>query len=453
MVPPTQYPVNDCRPNPSITSTGKNSSHFVQYIGIATFEWRGDCLMKSMQHWQINPEITFLNHGCFGSVPRVVAKTQEGLRELLESDPIRFLAPERELEPKLDGVRKRLADFVGARPSDLAFVRNATDGVNAVLRSMRLHQGDEIVITNHGYNACNNVARFVAERSQATVRVAEVPYPLRDSRQVVESINSVMGDRTKLLLIDHVTSPTALVFPIVELIALAREFGARIMVDGAHALGMLPLQLDEWGPDYYTANHHKWLCSPKVSGLLYVRPELQEDVFPTVISHPYNRARPGRSSFTASFDWVGTYDPTPILSIPSALDFLGLPHQDGLIGHMRTNRSALLAARDLICGAMGLDSPAPDAMLGSMLSIPLNSVPVDQATTFHARLRSEFKIEVPVFAGVGDSQGHGDSQNVCDSHGPMNAATLMRISMQAYNEISDIEKLIDALSRLGAVNH
>ena len=319
--------------------------------------------MKFEQHWQLNPDLTFLNGGCFGAVPRVVMQAVCSWREGWKAIHS-FLAPERELEPKLDHVRSLLGDLVH-EPANLAFVRNATDGVNAVLRSMSLSEGDEVLITNHGYNARNNVARYVAERSGATVQIARF-LTLSRSEQILDAVEEKLSSRTRLVLVDHVTSPTALIFPVKQIVELTHDRGARVMIDGAHAAGMLSLQVDQIGADYYTANHHKWLCSPKVSGFLYVNPRWQDEVQPTVISHSYNRPRNNRSAWQSSFDWVGTYDPTPILAIPTAVEFLSSLFADGFQGYLRRNHDHLLKARDLICQSMSIGSPAPDSMLGSM---------------------------------------------------------------------------------------
>ncbi len=177
--------------------------------------------MNLREHWQLDPDLDFLNHGSFGAVPRVVTAAQRAFQDELESDPIEFLAPERSLNPKLDHVRRVMAELIGADSGDLAFVRNATEGVNAVLRSLPLQAGDEILVTSHGYNACVNAAEYVAEKRGALVRIAEVPFPLSSGDDVINAIEREIGDRTRLLLIDHVTSPTGIVFPIEVIVELA----------------------------------------------------------------------------------------------------------------------------------------------------------------------------------------------------------------------------------------
>ncbi len=246
--------------------------------------------MTLQSHWLLNPTIDFLNHGSFGATPAVVLEEQTRLREQLERDPIAFLAPERQLEPKLDETRRVLSNLVGAEPRDLVFVRNATDGVNAVLRSFPLRSGDEVVITNHGYNACNNAVRFATERVGAVTRIAQVPFPIQDPQEVVAAIGNTLSDRTRLLVVDQVTSSTGLVFPVERLVELAHGRGVRVMIDGAHGPGMVPINLRELDADYYTANHHKWLCAPKASGFLYVRPDFQREVHPTCLLYTSDAA-------------------------------------------------------------------------------------------------------------------------------------------------------------------
>lgn len=393
--------------------------------------------MTMHSHWRLNPAIDFLNHGSFGATPSSVLNEQVRLRDELERDPIRFLAPERELEPKLDRVRDCLSRLIGANAGDLAFVRNATDGVNAVMRSFPLVRGDEVVVTNHGYNACNNAVRFAVERVGAVMRMASVPFPIRDPSAVVGAIENVLNERTRLILVDHVTSPTGLVFPVDRIVELAHRRGVRVMVDGAHAPGMLPLNLGELQADYYTANHHKWLCAPKVSGFLYVRPEYQAEVHPTIISHAYNRPRPGRSQFLAEFDWMGTHDPTPLLALPAAIEFLESLQGGGMESHMRSNRQLAIQSQAILCDVLGIESPCPEAMLGSLVSVPLCGLDREAGEKLGRELYDVDRIEVPIFQGISDpDNGPGDKQ-----------APILRISLQAYNHLGQVERLAAILGR------
>lgn len=389
-------------------------------------------LSPHRHHWQLNPGVTFLNHGSFGATPTVVLTKQHELQAALESDPIRYLAPERELEPKLDHVRSIIARLVHCDPQDLAFVRNATDGVNAVLRSYPFQSGDEVVITDFGYNACNNVAKFAAENCGAVVRVASMPFPLQDPGQVIDAIKSQFNDRTKLLLVDHVTSATGLVLPIKQIVDAAKQRGTRVMIDGAHAPGMIDVDLESIGADYYTANHHKWLCGPKVSGFLWVRRELQREVRPTIISHGANRSRPNRSRFLVEFDWMGTFDPTPVLAMESSIEFLSSLMPGGFGALRDANHQLALQVRELLTDALGIEPPAPAKMIGSLVTLPLPELrsPPNGLDPLQKKLFDEHAIEVPVFAG------------------PRSAPRLIRTSSHAYNHISEYERLAKVLAAL-----
>ena len=381
--------------------------------------------MNLSRHWNLNPEIDFLNHGSFGATPIPVGNQRQALIEALERDPIEFLAPERQLITKLDDVRQRIAQWVGASKDALVFVRNSTDGVNAVMRSFPFEHGDEVIITDHGYNACNNAARFAADRSGASVRVVSIPFPEVNEDDVVDRITQAISPRTRLLLVDHVTSPTGLVFPVRRLVEQAKRHGVRVMVDGAHAPAMVPINLSELGADYYTANHHKWLCAPKASGFLYVAEAYREEVRPTVISHGANRVEPGRQRYQTEFDWVGTYDPTPILSAPAALDFLSSLYPGGLSELMDRNREKALAARSILSEALNIPPPAIESMIGSMAAVPLPQLAgasSEQIAALQRQLYDRHRFELPIF---------GWNQR----------AAILRVSLQAYNSIEQITRL------------
>jgi len=214
-----------------------------------------------LQYWSLDPSITFLNHGSFGACPLPVLAKQQQLRARMEQQPLQFFG--RDLEALLDQARAKLAAFVGADADDLAFVPNATTAINTVLRSLRFQPGDELLTTNQEYNACRNALNYIAERYGLKVVVAEVPFPIEASEQVVDAIVGCVSPKTRLALIDHVVSQTGLVFPLAELVQALTERGVETLVDGAHAPGMVPLNLQAIGATYYTGNCHKWLCAPK----------------------------------------------------------------------------------------------------------------------------------------------------------------------------------------------
>ena len=389
-------------------------------------------------HWSIDPEVAFLNHGSFGACPTPVLELQAELRARMERELVHFLA--RELEGRIDESREALATFIGVQPEDLAFVTNATSGVNAVLRSMDFAPGDEILVTDHNYNACRNAAEFVTARSGARTVVAHVPFPLTSPEEAIEAILAEVTPRTRLALLDHVTSETGAILPLRELIERLRERGVETLVDGAHAPGMLELAVESWNPGYYTGNCHKWICAPKGAAFLWVRRDLQETVRPTVISHGANSKRTGRSLFLQEFDWTGTHDPTAWLCVPEAIRFMGSIVEGGWPGLREHNRRLLLAGRDLVLDALGTVAPVPDDMLGSLSSILL-----PEAGSSELRPRSAFdvdplqrelfeqhRIEVPIMWSVAAN------------------ARVIRISAQAYNDLGEYRRLADALGHAPA---
>ena len=382
------------------------------------------------EHWDLDPEVVFLNHGSFGACPREVLRLQQELRARMEAQPVKFLY--RDLEAMLDEARATLAEFVGCDADDLAFVPNATTGVNTVLRSLSLQRGDELLVTDHEYNACRNALDFVAARSGAQVVVAEIPFPIDRPETVVERVLAKVTDRTRLLLIDHVTSPTGVVNPVEPLVAAMRKRGVDTLVDGAHAPGMLPLQLDRLGAAYYTGNCHKWLCTPKGSALLHVRRDRQAGVRPLVVSHGANSAREDRSRFRLEFDFCGTDDYTPFLCVPAALRFLEGLMPGGIEALQQHNRDLALAGRERLCQALGTRAPAPASMIGSLASVvlPWSEEPLIQPQgldPLQLTLWERHQIEVPVMRWQTPK------------------LRLLRISPQAYNDIGQYAHLADLL--------
>jgi len=385
------------------------------------------------QHWTLDPSVTFLNHGSFGATPKVVLAKQDEFRARMEREPVLFLS--RELEPLLDDVRRDVAGFVGASPEDLAFVSNATAAVNGVLRSLKLSANDDLLVTNHEYNASQNALNFVAERIGARVKVVDIPFPVKSADEIVDRIVSAATTRTRLLLIDHITSQSALVLPIQRIVAEMHALGIDTLIDGAHGPGHVPLDLEAIGAAYYTGNLHKWVCAPKGAAILYVRSDKQAEVRPIAISHGANSSRSDRSRFHIEFDWTGTFDPTPWLAAGDALRFLPTLVEGGWPEIMRRNHALALRARDILCSALQIEKPAPDDLLGAMASVPL---PDGTATVIDPQggdpvqnaLWDRFKIEVPVMIWPSPPQ------------------RILRMSAQLYNTPDDYERLASAIRQI-----
>ena len=383
--------------------------------------------------WGFDPEIDFLNHGSFGACPMDVLAFQQALRHEMEREPIVFLW--RCHEGLLEEARLRLGKFLRCRPRDIAFVPNATTGVNTVLASFPLQPGDEILVTDHGYKACNNAAERWAGERGAKVVTARVPFPIEGPGEVLEALLSKVSRKTRLAVVDHVSSPTALVFPIRKIVGELSRRGVETLVDGAHGPGMLPLDLKSIGAAFYTGNLHKWVCAPKGAGFLHIREDWQARIQPLVTSHGLSSTRTDRSRFLLQFDWTGTDDPTPFLSVPSALAFLEGLFPGGFAGLYKANRALAIEARELLCRQLGIAPPCPRSMLGSMAAIPLPDGPVTETPVaplfldrLHERLFSKCRIEVPV------------------SNWPAYPRRVLRISAQAYNDISQFDRLGNAIS-------
>ena len=377
--------------------------------------------------------MTFLNHGSYGACPRAVLELQRRLRDELEAEPVRFLG--RVLEGRLDAARAARGAFVGADPDDLAFVPNATTGVNSVLRWLELSPGDEVVITDHVYGACRNALAVVTARAGATVVTVGVPFPTASPDEFVARVLAAVGPRTRLALLDHVTSPTGLVLPLEQLVRELSARGVDTLIDGAHAPGMLPLDLRALGATYYAANCHKWICAPKGSAFLYVRRDRQPGTRPLSISHGATDERTDRSRFHLEFDWTGTDDPTAYLCVPEALRVVGGLLPGGWPAVMARNRALALQARARLLQVLETAPPAPESMIGSLAAIPLpalgGQVP-RRRDPLHLALFERFAIEVPVMRWPG---GTGRA---------------LRVSAQLYNTADDYERLATALVALRA---
>jgi len=365
----------------------------------------------------LEPGAVFLNHGSFGATPRAVFAAAERWRRRMEANPDRFVR--RVLPRALRAAAARLAGFLHAREQDLAFVENATSGVNAVLRSLEFQRGDEILATTHTYNAVRQAIREACRRTGARLVEARIVLPVCDESSLTVPLERKLGKRTRLVVLDHVSSPTGLVFPVKRLAALARARGAKVLVDGAHAPGQLALDVPSLGVDWYAGNCHKWLFAPKGCGFLWARRSAQAGIHPPVISHGYGMG------FAAEFDWTGTRDFSSWLAAPDALDFLVEMNPSRVRAH---NHRLAVGAAMRLAAAWGTTLDGPPALHGSLIAIRLpEALQRRDAVELMARFLARERIVVAIVSVEG--------------------ALWARISAQVYNVPQDYDRLRDAVLR------
>jgi isopenicillin-N epimerase len=381
-----------------------------------------------LKHWALDPDIIYLNHGTVGAVPRRVLAAQQAIRDAIERQPSQFLL--RELADfgasigagtKMRQAAASVAAFLGAEGEDLVFVDNATAGANAVLRSFAFESGDEILLTNHSYGAVARTVEFVARERQAVVRTVDIPYPAFERGPFIEAITAAFTSRTRVAVIDHITSESALILPLAEIAARCRDRGVLVLADGAHAPGVLPLDIPSLGVDWYVANLHKWAHAPRSCGILWAAPEHQPHLHPPVISWGLGEG------FTQEFDWTGTRDPSPWLAAPDGIAFL---EDMGFEAARRYNHDLAWQSALSLSDQWGTTLSIDEASVGSMVTIPLPDVLGDSeeaAAALRSALLFDDRIEVQLHAG----------------HGRL----WVRISAQVYNDPSDVQRLGTAVTR------
>lgn len=379
--------------------------------------------------WSLDPDMVFLNHGSFGACPQVILDRQNEYRQQLEKQPVRFFM--REMEQLFDHSRNQVARFVNASPEDLVFVDNATTGVNTVFRSLKFNRGDEILFTNHIYGACKRLLEFISEQTGAKLVEAVYNFPIGSPDMVVQAILDKITPHTRIALIDHITSATAIVNPVETIVRELEKRGVDTMIDGAHALGSIPLDIEKTGAAYYTANCHKWLCTPKSVAILHVRRDKQHGIVPVVISHAGHLAEP----FSERFFWPGTFDPTAALCVADSISYMGSLIAGGWPAIMERNRNLCLEARDMICNSLNIAKPCPESMIACMATFPLPMTVVAAPISYKGfdplqeSLFREHKIEIPVWNW---------------SSPP---SRLIRIAVQLYNSMDQYQYFATALNR------
>jgi isopenicillin-N epimerase len=366
----------------------------------------------------IDPDVVFLNHGSFGATPRVVFEEYQRWQAEVERQPVEFLG--RRADTLLDNARAKLATYLDADVDDLVFVTNATSGLNVIARSFPLETGDEILSTDHEYGALDLTWDYLCGKAGAHWVRHHIPLPVTSHEEIVESFWSAVTPRTKIIFLSHVSSPTALILPIKEICARAREAGILTVIDGAHAPGHIPVDLKEIGADIYSGNCHKWLCAPKGSGFLHVRPEHHEWVESLTISWGWR----GESTFVSRNQWQGTRDIAAFLSVPAAIEFQQKHNWDAVRSRCHDLARETRRAIDDLTGLEPISPDSPD-WFAQMVACPL---PIEDVVATKERLYNEFKIEAPLVEWQDKK--------------------MIRVSYQGYNDHDDLEKLMTALGKV-----
>ena len=369
--------------------------------------------------WMLDPKITYLNHGSFGARPVEVFEAQIALKREFEASPIHFL--DREGKQRLAEAREVISTFLGCVPDNLGFVDNATTAVGCVLQSLDFPPGAEIVTTSHVYNGVRQMLRASTHRQGWTYKEIDVPTPIVSPEQICHAITQGFTNKTRLLVVDHIASVTGIIFPVAELVAICRERGIAILIDGAHAPGMIDLDIDALSPDWYVGNLHKWVCGPPGAGFLWVNDSHIDSTHPMAVSHFYEQG------FTSEFDWQGTRDITSVLGASIAVLW---GEQFGWESIRNHNHQLAVLMQEKLLTRWGVPpmSPRDGSMIGAMASVQLPlGFPTDPDIVNQLRvsLYEEYMIEVPIL--------------------PWQNGVLVRISAQMYLAIEDLDRLIIAL--------
>jgi isopenicillin-N epimerase len=365
----------------------------------------------------LNPEVAFFNHGSFGACPKPVFDDYQHWQRELEWQPIEFLGRRR--EQLINEARSKLSEYINTPIDNLIFVVNATQGINTVARSLDLKPGDEILTTNHEYGAINKTWQFVCQQTGAKVVQHHITLPVTTHEAFVEAFWEDVTARTRVISMSHITSPTALIFPIAMICQRAREAGILTVIDGAHAPSQLELDMEAIGADFYSGNCHKWLCAPKGSGFLYARAEHHEGIEPLVISHGWVP----EGTFASQNEWYGTRDIAPFLSVPAAIAFQSEHNWSGVRARCH---AAAVELHNRLCEVTGLQPIAADLDMwfSQMIAIPMP----------RGRL---WEISKALW-----------EQNIVVSGGAIDEDNFMRVSIQGYNTQTDIDRLFNGIVAL-----
>ena len=375
----------------------------------------GSDKLKSL--FMLDPDITYLNHGSFGACPKPIFESLLGWQRRLENEPVKHLAYD--LYDNLENSREALSLYVNCHKDDIVFFPNPSTALNTVLRSLDLKEGDEVLTTNHEYGAMDRAWRFLSNKQGFLYVNHNITIPLISKDQFIDEFKKGITNNTKVIFISHITSPTALIFPVEDICRIAKERGIITIIDGAHAPAQIDLDISKLKPDFYTGACHKWMCSPKGVAFLYVSKHLQDIIEPLVISWGYEAERPSHSQFLDYLQWQGTNDLSSYLTIPDTINFL---KENNWTEITKECHKLNLWAREKIIKELNLELLSNDLFVGQMSSFfyQLKNVFNDQRDFY-----DRYKIQIPFFS--------------------WNNNTLLRISIQAYNSQNDVNQLIAAL--------
>ncbi|KAI0867719.1 pyridoxal phosphate-dependent transferase [Hypoxylon argillaceum] len=386
-------------------------------------------MVECFGDWQIRPDIVYLDNGAFGACPTVVVEKQQYIRRWIEENPHEFF--ERNYISSWEASREALASFLHAEAADLVFTPGATHGMNVVIQSLRLNSGDEIVTTNHAYSSVRLVLDHVANLQGARIVVIDMPLEVSGPDILLQRILASVTPRTRFAVIDHVPSRSGLIFPIKEIVSELAIRNIDTLVDGAHAPGMIPLDISDINAAYYVANCHKWMCVPRGVGFLHVRRDRAQNIRPLVIARsPFVVNKSKHSHLEHSFGWMGTYCPSAVLTLPTSISYLENVMPGGYRGLLARNHNLTVLARRIICRTLGIPLPCPDSMIGAMATIPLPDSPgpeLEGMLPIQQILWKEHGIVIPVYSW------------------PSYPKRVIRLSVQAYNSLDQYLRLADCL--------
>ncbi len=387
-------------------------------------------------HWELDPAVTFLNHGSYGAVPTIVRQAHDAYRRRMEREPVRFFKVD--LERLMDGLRKTLGGFLNCDPMCLAPVANATIALSTILVNTPWEAGDEVLVTDHEYTSGINELARIAEKTGIKVVTAKIPMPCPGPEVALDAVLKAITPKTRMVLISHITSPTSLILPVEKIVERCRELGIESLVDGTHAPGQIAVDVSKLAPTYYVGSGHKWLSAPKGTGFMYVAPEKRDGFRTLALSSRAAKIRPDRSLFLRDFDYMGTDDYTNILAMKDAIEFLGGLFPGGWDELRRRNHEMVIRGRQIVSEAVdrfypGMNPAAPESMIGCMATILLPDASPAMAarpTLYDDALQDALiethRVAVPIWK--------------------LNTQRVLRISAQAHNCLTDYERLAEALT-------